>query len=224
MSFVMKWRCTILLVSLVCFLGIFPFLKGTAAADAAMALTVSMVILTATIASLGNGKHFFYVLFLAVLAFLLEWIAVGEGVSQIKLWSDVSNIVLWIYVIVLLMVYVLEPGPVTADEISGAISVYFLLAIVWSLVHTSVEYYVPGSYSNVGEGDDQRMNFLYFSFVTLTTLGYGDIAPIDARSKMLAVLEASTGVLFIAVMVARLVGEYGQLRAESHRKNGPDAD
>ncbi|MEM7143994.1 MAG: potassium channel family protein [Verrucomicrobiota bacterium] len=221
MKFLMKWRCTILLISLVGFLGIFPFLKMTPHGDAASALTVSMVILTATIAALGNGKHFAIVLFLAVLALLLEWVALGEKSSALTFWSDVSNIVLWVYVIVLLMKYVLEPGPVTADEIAGAISVYFLLAIVWSIAHTSLERYAPGSYSNVDIVESLRMDMLYFSFVTLTTLGYGDIVPLDPRSQMLAILEATTGVLFLTVLVARLVGEYGQMRAEAHKNRRP---
>jgi hypothetical protein len=215
---ILKWRCSILLVSLFAFLAIFPFLKEVPGGNAASALTVTMVILTATAAAYGNGKHFFYVLALGFIALILEWICVASDSLVLRFWSDVSNMVLWVYVIALLLHYVLSPGPVTVDEICGSISIYLLLGIVWGLIHASVETFYPGSYSNLEAGDHLRLDTLYFSFVTLTTLGYGDIGPLVARSKMLSVLEATMGVMYLAVMIARLVGDYSRYQAEMRDK------
>jgi hypothetical protein len=211
---ILKWRCSILLVSLFAFMGIFPFLKEVPGGNWSSALTVTLIILTATVAAYGHGKHFVYVLCLGFIALILEWICVASDSLTLKFWSDVSNIILWVYVISLLLQYVLSPGPVTVDEISGSISIYLLLGIVWGLIHAAVETFFPGSYSNLEDPEHLRIDTLYFSFVTLTTLGYGDIAPLESRSKMLSILEATMGVMYLAVMIARLVGDYSRYRAE----------
>jgi voltage-gated potassium channel Kch len=99
--------------------------------------------------------------------------------------------------------------------ILGAINVYLLFAIGFMFLHAFVEAVTPGSYQYQGESlsavfrghpEVEALAFmLYFSIVTLTTLGYGDIAPAAPAARMLCSLEAVIGQLFVAVFIARLV-------------------
>jgi uncharacterized membrane protein len=133
---------------------------------------------------------------------------------------------------VMFLRYVLGPDPITPDKISGAICVYFLLGAIWANVYFLVAASRPDAFKmppSAASGDaaappvpaptphethngrDLRMKlldrrFLYFSFVTLTTVGYGDITPVSPFARALSALEAIIGQMYIAVLVARLVG------------------
>ena len=101
---------------------------------------------------------------------------------------------------------------VTTDKLYGAGAVYFLLGFTWSVFYAVLETIKPGNFSGpLAAGADGIVtwsDFIYSSFTTLTTLGYGDIAPATYVARSLAILEASVGVLFVAILVARLVGLY----------------
>jgi hypothetical protein len=93
---------------------------------------------------------------------------------------------------------------VTADTLSSAISGYFLLGILWAFFYGILNQLDPGAFKGLVNPDTP--DFFYFSFVTLTTLGYGDISPVTDRAQTLAVLEAVVGQLYLAITIARLVG------------------
>ncbi len=110
---------------------------------------------------------------------------------------------------------VFQAKRVSTETIAAALCVYLLLGVGWSIAYSFVGSTIPGAFSISGLGTDgaNQMEFgtenaslsLYYSFVTLTTLGYGDVSPAAPLSRMLAALEALTGQLYIAVLVARLV-------------------
>jgi hypothetical protein len=104
---------------------------------------------------------------------------------------------------------VLQPGSITLERVVGALCIYLLLGMVWAIFFGLVEIAVPTAfhYSSQVPGDPLD-HFLYYSFVTLTTLGYGDITPVHAVARTLAYLEAVVGQLYLAVLVAGLVGRY----------------
>lgn len=112
--------------------------------------------------------------------------------------------------------HVLHGRKATAERIVSAISVYFLLGLLWAFLYVIVETVNPGSFLLPGaaaEGMTQDRTvfgkirpLMYFSFTTLTTLGYGDITPRDDFAQSLSTLEALVGQIYIAVLVARLVG------------------
>lgn len=107
--------------------------------------------------------------------------------------------------------YVVTPGEVNPDRIFAAVSVYFLIGLGYSVVYGIIAYMNPGSFSGLTPADaDVRptAELLYFSLVTLTTLGYGDITPLSPQVRSLAAIEAMMGVFYIAILVARLVTLY----------------
>ena len=100
--------------------------------------------------------------------------------------------------------YVVKSRTVDSETIYAALSTYLLAGIFFGQVHLSIETYWPGSYS--GPSDFTDASALYFSFVTLATLGYGDFLPQSDLARGVTVFEVIGGQLYLAVMVARLIG------------------
>jgi len=88
----------------------------------------------------------------------------------------------------------------------GAVFGYFFIGLMWGFVFSVLESLQPGSF-RVGGGQAAELNkFMYYSFVTQTTLGYGDITPVTPPARSLSLLEAVIGQFYQAVLIARLVG------------------
>jgi hypothetical protein len=104
-------------------------------------------------------------------------------------------------------VTVFGPGRVTFHRVVGAVLLYLLIALVFVSLFTFVGHLVPDAFSGLVLKDDRTIgaNLIYFSFVTLTTIGYGDIVPIDPFARSLCNLESIIGQLYPATLLARLV-------------------
>jgi voltage-gated potassium channel len=92
-----------------------------------------------------------------------------------------------------------------ADALAGAVFGYFLLVVVWALFFRALDIWSPGAFTFSADGDPFTET-LYFSLVTITTLGYGDVSPVAPFARISAGLEAATGTLYIAILIARIVG------------------
>ncbi len=122
-----------------------------------------------------------------------------------------------------LLRFVLRAKQVDAEVLCAGISVYLILGLLWGLAYTLVAQANPNAFSfsspSGTAGTMSGFTAIYFSFITLATLGYGDITPVADVARMLAMLEAMTGTLFVGVMIARLVSLYsvpGQKQTPAH--------
>ena len=98
---------------------------------------------------------------------------------------------------------------VTETHLFTAVSIYLLLGILWFSVYCAIDTYQPGSILQGGSLLEHRENqLLYFSLITLSTIGYGDIVPVGPEVRMLAALEGIVGVLYVAITVAILVSAF----------------
>lgn len=102
---------------------------------------------------------------------------------------------------------------VSSDTLAGAVCVYLLIALVWGHCFMLIEFLVPGSFSfTLGQGRMQLWvsrefyPFYYFSLVTMTTIGYGDIVPVSTAARTFATMEGVLGQVYLTILVARLVG------------------
>jgi hypothetical protein len=113
----------------------------------------------------------------------------------------------FLFAIIQMLIFIYRQKEVTRDLIVGAAVVYLFMALMWTFIFGVVETLHPGSF-NIPQGQDIEANrtFLYYSFVTLTTLGYGDITPATGLARSLCILEAVIGQLYLVVQVAWLVG------------------
>ena len=102
---------------------------------------------------------------------------------------------------------------VTVNHLTGAVCIYLLIAVIFAIAYQLVESLSPGSFKIGVEGVDLDSTFLYFSFVTMTTIGYGDISPVKPGAMALAYMEAVVGQVYLTVLVAGLVGIHVSARA-----------
>ena len=105
-----------------------------------------------------------------------------------------------------LSVYVLEQDRVDANTVFGALCAYLFLGLSWAVIYEVMTYISPESIYTPTEREPDFVTWVYFSFTTLSTLGYGDIVPRSYPARMLAILEALIGQIYLVVVVARLVG------------------
>jgi hypothetical protein len=141
--------------------------------------------------------------FLAILFDFLETFVVkGKWVGI----ATLSAYFLYVGIaIIFLLRKVFSEKAVTGDTIQGGISIYVLAGLLWQIIYHSLWVINPHSFNAVGKGTAPP-NFFYFSFTTMTTLGYGDILPVSYVAKTAAMLQAMVGQIYLAVFVARLVG------------------
>src|SRR6266480_4808242 len=124
----------------------------------------------------------------------------------------VAGLVLIIFVVAHLLRFILRAPSVTTEVLCASISAYLMLGLMWTMAYWLVDQLTPGGAfsfnTNAGPRSINGFNAFYFSFVTLSTVGYGDITPVSRIARWLAAMEAMTGLLYVAVLIARLVSLY----------------
>jgi hypothetical protein len=119
------------------------------------------------------------------------------------------------YSIYCVVSYVLQARHITRDQIYAGICAYLMLGFAFGCIYYLVELLAPGCFAvNTGKLGGGPPDLMYFSFVTLATLGYGDITPVAKISRVLAEVEALAGMLYIAIFMARLVSMAGNAPAD----------
>jgi hypothetical protein len=135
-----------------------------------------------------------------------EFVETGANTSPIALTLGVP---FFLFITYRLLVFVARTRKVGRDELFASACVYLMFGFTWAGLYGLVEFLQPGSFSNLGTTTERVWDSIfYFSFVTLTTLGYGDIAPVSKIARHLAILEAVTGVLTLSFLIARIVSVY----------------
>jgi hypothetical protein len=168
-------------------------------------------ILLAGVYSVGPGKHRWPFLILTVVTLAVRW---GEHLSGVPALdaSALSITVLWLaYAVSIIIGHLFQRRDVTVDTILGSIVAYLLVAVAFTLGFEIIELQNPGSFSGITDHPslhrrDLSSSMMYFSLVCITTMGFGDVVPMSSIARPLAVLEGVFGQLYLAVMIARLVG------------------
>ncbi len=155
---------------------------------------------------------------------VLSWLMIGEdSVFRLAigdtLWAGVlplASSAFLFYLVGLTVARLFKQGKVGWTSVSAACSGYLMLGLAWSGLYGYIERLAPGSFRGLsGSGLDAREGELfYFSFVTLTTLGYGDVSPVGHAAQMVTVLEAIVGQLYLVILIARLVGMVGVAKSD----------
>lgn len=200
-----QWRYAYLLAALVVMLVAYPYAGSGAGLGAA-----AVLIPIASVFALTTDRHGYrvipVVLGTVTLVGIFEDTAGFEIVPQRAV--EISALLLFAYTTVFVLRSVLRSDRVTGDTLCGAIAVYLLMGLTWSFAHLLLQHLRPGSYRVVAGGmrSANGMELLYFSYVTLATLGYGDVVPITDGARSLAILETLGGTVYMAILVARLIG------------------
>ncbi|NNE17310.1 MAG: two pore domain potassium channel family protein [Myxococcales bacterium] len=168
-------------------------------------------ILLAGVYSIGPGKHRWPFLILTVVTLAVRWGDHLAGIWYLDV-GALSLTVAWlVYAVSIIIANLFSRTDVDVDTILGAVVTYLLVTVAFTLVFEIIEIQEPGSFSGIGDGGgpDRRQltgSMMYLSLVCITTMGFGDIVPVSDIARPIAVLEGVFGQLYLAVMIARLVG------------------
>lgn len=158
----------------------------------------------------GGGRFFSVGMTFVIAGVILNVLAVQVSSPFFQYGSLLSLLAFMLVAITFTLKQVAVGTDITANRLVGAVCVYLLLGVIWAMAYTLINAISPGSFAGFSAMDDPGWDseWLYFSFVTMTTLGYGDILPISATARSVAYMQAIVGQFYIAVLVAGLVGAY----------------
>ncbi len=175
-----------------------------------LALDISLIYLLAvSVYMCSNNSLYLYTALILALPAALRLFYTDPIIDMVTLFFTCG---FFAFVIAILFRPVFTSRRITNDIIFSAISIYILFGIFCGLVFTLLEHFNPHSFSLHKAADDLSFyelfgqDMIYFSFTTLTTLGYGDILPLSQPARYFSALESLTGQIYLTVMIARLIG------------------
>ena len=201
-----------LLIALALLFFFVPFVEEIKGGDLIVSGLLSLVLLAGVLAVASRGRTLTVALLLAIPAVAGRWINHFQPHLVPPAIFLVAGIGLVAFVVVNLLRFVLRAPSVDVEVLCASISAYLMLGLIWTMAYWLVEQLTPGAFAfNTTTGTKETMegfNAFYFSLITLSTVGYGDITPVSKVARMLAAMEAMTGLFYVAVLIARLVAFY----------------
>jgi hypothetical protein len=202
-----------------------PFVEDFKAGTSIDTVLMTVVLASGVLAVGGRRRTLLLAVALAIPAFVGKWIN--------EYWTDLvppeiylgSGLLFILFITLNFLRYILLAPRVNTEVVCAGISVYLLLGLLWTLAYiltariatlnnSPPAFLITTDSSHLMNGS----NSLYFSFITLSTVGYGDIVPVSKMARMLAMTEAMTGTLYMAVFISRLVALYSSQAAEPSGK------
>lgn len=198
-----------LLVALAVLLVTFPFVEQLPIGALIESILFTLVLVSAVLAVSARRRTLIIAAFLAVPTLVGRWFHdYRPDILPAEVFL-IGGIVFLAFVIAQLLRFALTAPAVSTEVLCASISAYLLLGLLWTFCYWLVAEVVPNAFTFSGSfgPDPNLMGFegIYFSFITLSTVGYGDITPATNVARMLAASEAITGLLYVAVLIARLV-------------------
>ena len=206
-----------LLIALALLFVFFPFVEEVKGGDVIVSILLSLVLLSAVLAVADRKGVFFIAIALATPAIAGRWINHFRPDLVPPPVFLIAGLALIAFVVANLLRFVLRAPSVNTEVLCASISAYLMLGLLWTVAYWLVDQLSPGAFAfNTKEGMQsiRGFNAFYFSFITLSTVGYGDITPVSKVARMLAAMEAITGSLYVAVLIARLVALYSSPKSE----------
>jgi hypothetical protein len=214
---VYKWRFHILFVALLFPYALNPIASSTELfALVLLDISFSLVLFMGILAISGRNTIAVGALAMVLVTQALTWTSRLFS-SHILILAGIAMACIYlIYTAVILLIHVLKNRSVHSDTIFAALCVYLLIGYIWAFSYSFIDDIAPNTFQvnatlfpNQAHGHhiySQLYYFIYFSFTTLTTLGFGDIIPAAPVTRVLASLESVAGQLYLVVLVSRLVG------------------
>jgi hypothetical protein len=207
---------SIILPLLVIIVFVLPVLQtpdstGRLAAD----LAFSALLVAGTFTAAASRRVRFAVAAFTTVSLLVRWAAAGSPSHALAIGREATTLAMLLLFAIIVAARSYRPGPVTHHRIQGAVAVLLLLGLVWANAYALLHLIHPDAFSGAVGYAPGPLTWIYYSFVTLTTMGYGDITPVHPIARSLAISEALTGQLYIAVTLARLMA----LHVSTQNKN-----
>jgi hypothetical protein len=168
----------------------------------------NLIILAGVFSVFTRWKKQLIFISIAILTSLLRILAFLTSLEWAYLFSYVFAILFLLHLANMVLQHIFKEGPVNFYRIQGSIIVFMIIGIVYAWLYTLLETLHPGSFTitEVSQSyKDMYAHFLYFSFSTMTTLGFGDMIPTKSLAKSLVIFQGMIGLLYPVIMIARLV-------------------
>ncbi len=180
----------------------------------------SFILITGAITASRNRVFRTLVFSWGLLSFILLWAKYLFPYQTLIFVTNCLGLFFLSLLTCLILGQVLREGPTTSHRIMGSVAVYLLIGMIWCVAYYLAALRIPGAFSiqgaiASGNREPLQSQLFYFSFVTLTSIGYGDIAAVHPVVRMLVILEGVVGQLFPAILIARLVSLHVQSKQKS---------
>lgn len=208
----MRYSSIELLVALVLLIMVTPFVEDLKHGSEIEGVMLTVVLISAGLA-VGGRRH---VMIIAAVLLVPTLLAQWTHHLFPHLVSPVAHLVLGMlfmgFVAGNLLRFILRAPRVDAEVICAGISVYLMIGLMWALAYMLTGHLSTAAFTFVNDPDKERtmdsFNAFYFSFTTLSTVGFGDITPVSKVARTLAIMEAITGMFYMAILISRLVSLY----------------
>jgi hypothetical protein len=196
----------LLLITIVLFIST-SLLSGDRFGESIMVSVCSSLMLLAAIYTIQDKRR-------RLIYFAIGVILLREGTEYLNLnqfifsLASLANVGFFLYIVFHLVRQVARSREVNADVILESINGYLLVGLSGSVLLALVYRIQESSFAFAAEGPKQLSEFIYYGFITLTTIGYGEITPISGLARLLAIFTGISGQLYIAIIIATLVGKY----------------
>ena len=204
-------RSLYLLLSLLLIILLSPFLETHRAGEFFLLIALFATLIIAILELHGKRTLRWLAIIVATPIVLIELIGVFYPSRSLMILDYALLMAFFGFSSVGLFAYLGKPGAISSGRIYASVSLYLMLATFWFALYNLMEAIYPASFVQAGAPATARIPraaLLYFSLITLTTVGYGDIVPVTPAARVFAALEGAAGVLYIAITVARLVAAY----------------
>jgi voltage-gated potassium channel len=207
-----------LLIALALFFICAPFVEEIEGGEFIVSGLFSLVLVAGVVAVANRRRVLVIAIVLAIPAIAGRWINHFRPDLIPPAVFLVAALILIAFVVGNLLRFVLRATSVNTEVLCASISAYLMLGLMWTMAYWLVDQITPGgAFSfNTEKGVHSMNGFtgFYFSFITLSTVGYGDITPVSRAARWLAAMEAMTGLLYVAVLIARLVSVYSSTKID----------
>src|SRR5438094_8122723 len=207
-----------LLIALALFFMWAPFVEEIEGGELIVSGLFSLVLVAGVLAVADRKRVLVIALVLAIPAIAGRWINHFRPDLIPPAVFLVAGLILIAFVVGNLLRFVLRAPSVNTEVLCASISAYLMLGLMWTMAYWLVDQLTPGGAfsfnTNAAPRSINGFNGVYVSFITLTTVGFGDTTPVSRMARWLAAMEAMTGLLYLAVLIARLVSLYSTPKSD----------
>ena len=208
-SRLLEQRCFYLFFALLALLIAIPFLAATTHGRWLIGLLNIAILVAAVVAVQRSRLAVVIAVLLGAPTLVFQVMAIDSSAAGHFALSWGFNAAFYIFTIANLLHYVLRQDRMTGDKLYGAVAAYMMIAILFAFLHGVLQYCYGLAYSYQGTPKALDIaELIFYSFTVFTTAGFGDITPILIQSRFLTLIEAVTGVMYVAILIARLTGVY----------------
>ncbi len=187
------------------FVFVIGLFRSSSWIDELYSASVSLIFFASILSVTDKRIKYLYV---AIGITVLTWISTYFKLESVLHLASLSAMVFFIYIIIVLVIQISRSHRVGALEFLKAINIYFLLGIIGAIIFRTIYLANPQSIILNYGAQYQLTDFIYYSFITMTTVGYGDITPVTPLARSVAVFLSFGGQLYLTMIVALLVGKY----------------